>query len=892
MLKILGLGGAAGLTGCSTTAPDPLVPYVTPPEEVIRGHALWYRTTCRECPAGCGIQARVREGRVHKVEGNPEHPVNAGGLCARGQAAVEGLYNPDRLRTPLVRDAAGALKPASWDEALKRLAAGLGKLDKNTICVLTGCVTGALAELAALVGRHVQYEPLNYEALRAANQRCFGVAALPVYRFAEARTICVFGADVLETFLSPVGYARGIAEARRAGARLVYVGSRLSLTGARADQWVPVPPGGEGAVAMALVDEVRARGGGAPGVPREVIAALAQELIGKPALAVTGGAAMCDEQAVETAVAVNLLNAVTGAINQTVRFDRGSALDRTTSRPELPDCQAVLIAGCNPAYSAPGFAERLRKVPLVVVLSPYQDETVELAHIVLPVHTPLESWGDYEPWTGLHSLQQPAMRPVFDTRDVGDILLSLARPKPPEASFHEYLRSRWRAPWTAALQRGGYWREVPARPVKLAAGATVSLKRTRPEGFVLQTYPSLAHFDGRGANRPWLQELPDPVTQVVWDAWVEVNPKDAQRLNVATGDRVSLRSARGEIELPVYVYPGIVPGAVAVPLGQGHTAYGRYATGVGADPRKLLPPERFSGEPVQIALVQRKAGLVVAAGHDLQEHREIARSREVPSGADDRFSSSAIRGTAHPSLSLYPPHTHQPHRWAMVIDLDACTGCSACVTACYAENNLPVVGRYEAGRGRLMSWIRLERFFGPGSSVSEPFRIDFIPMLCQHCDHAPCEPVCPVYAAYHTAEGLNGQVYNRCVGTRYCANNCPYKVRRFNWYPAQWPSPLEWQLNPDVTVRTKGVMEKCTFCIQRIVEGKDRARREGRAVRDGDIVPACAQSCPSQAIVFGDVIDKASRVNQARANARGYTVFEMLNTRPAVTYLERERRRA
>jgi len=883
-LRILGIGSAAGLTGCSTTAPDALVPYVVPPEEMVRGHALWFRSTCRECPAGCGVEVRVREGRVHKVEGNPDHPVNGGGLCARGQAAVQGLYNPDRLRTPLVRDEKGKLKPATWEEAWKRLTAGLSKVDRNAAGVITGCVTGALAELAGLVGRHIQYEPIAYESLREANRLCFGMAALPVLRFADARTICVFGADVIETFLSPVGYARGIAEARRAGARMVYVGSRLSLTGARADQWIPVAPGAEGRVAMALLREVQTRGAGSrlpaderAGVPAETIAALAQELLAKPSLAVTGGIPMCDDNALATCIAVNLLNAATGAINQTVRFDRTSALDRVTGRLDLSGFQAVLIAEVNPAYSAPGCLER---VPLVVALSSYHDETVEAAHIALPIHTPLESWGDYEPWTGIHSLQQPAMRPLFETRELGDLLIEIGRPKVAEPNFREFLRSRWRrlatgdfeSFWAASLQRGGYWRDVPERKVKLQEVKLPDTGRNAcATGYCLQTYPSLAHFDGRGANRPWLQELPDPITQVVWDSWVEVNPQDAARLHVATGDRVRLRTARGQIELPVYVYPGIRPGAVAAPLGQGHTSYGRYATGVGANPMILLD-QRWSGHPVDISLVARKQGLVVAAGHDSQEQRGIARS-------------GIVRDHTHRPLSLYKPHQHPQHRWGMTIDLDACNGCSACVTACYAENNLPVVGKEQAGRGRLMSWIRVERFF------AEPFQADLTLMLCQQCDNAPCEPVCPVFAAYHTAEGLNGQIYNRCVGTRYCSNNCPYKVRRFNWYPAEWPAPLDWQLNPDVTVRSKGVMEKCTFCVQRIVEGKDRARREARPLADGEIVPACAQSCPTQAIVFGDLLDKASRVNQAGASARRYTVFEELNTRPAITYLERQRRK-
>jgi anaerobic selenocysteine-containing dehydrogenase/Fe-S-cluster-containing dehydrogenase component len=846
LLKILGIGGVAGLTGCSTTAPDALVPYVVPPEEMVRGHALWFRSTCRECPAGCGIEARVREGRVHKVEGNPEHPVNGGGLCARGQAAVQGLYNPDRLRSPLVREG-GKLKPVSWDEALKRVQAGLAG---KPVTVISGSVTGAIEELAGMIGRHLQFEPIDYAALREANRICFGISSLPVLRFAEAKTIIVFGTDVIETFVSPVGYARGIAEARRNGARMVYVGSRLSLTGARADEWIPVQPGAEGLI----------------------IARLAKELRAEPSIAVAGGTASCDQNGLFTAVAVNRLNAAIGALNRTVRFDRTSALGKLASRAQLQAAtEAVVVAGANPVYWMP---DLFRKTPFVVALASCPDETTELAHVVLPIHTPLESWGDYEPWTGIHCLQQPAMRPVFDTRDLGDVLLRLANHSP-ETSFREFLRSRWREPedFTTALQRGGYWRDVPEVRVTLKSdtGVAPSLER---KPYVLQTYPSLAHFDGRGANRPWLQELPDPITQVVWDSWVEVNPQDAAKLGITTGDRVRVRSKHGEVETAAYVYPGIQPGAVAMPLGQGHTAFGRYATGVGVNVARLLG-DNWSGEPVEISLVRKARDLVIIPGHDLQEGRGIVRTSPAE---------------PHPEISLYPPHTHTPHRWAMAIDLDACNGCSACVTACYAENNVPVVGKEQVGRGRHMSWIRLERFFGPGSAVTKPLRIDYAPMMCQHCDKAPCEPVCPVFASVHSAEGLNAQIYNRCVGTRYCANNCPYKQRRFNWFPGEFPAPLNWQLNPDVTVRSTGVMEKCTFCVQRIVAAKDRARREGRPLADGDAVPACAQSCPTGAIVFGDLNNPSSRVSKTLDNPRRYTVLEELNTRPAVRYLRRERR--
>jgi molybdopterin-containing oxidoreductase family iron-sulfur binding subunit len=793
------------------------------------------------------MEVRVREGRVHKVEGNPEHPVNGGGLCARGQSAVQGLYSPDRLRTPLVRDKDGRFQPASWEQAEKVALEGLGRA--HSVRVITGAVRGALEDLIREWpgAQHVAYEPLAYEALREANRQCFGIPALPVLRFAEARLIVLFGADVLETYVSPVGYARGIQEARRSGARIVYVGPRLSLTGARADQWIPgeTPPAG-------LLKQMRA----------------------VPSLAVA-----CDDLA--TAIAVNRLNAEAGALNRTVRFDRGSSLDTVTSKLDIAEAEAVVVLDANPVYARP---DVLKKAAFVVCLSSYPTETTSAAHVVLPVHTPLESWGDYEPWTGIHCLQQPAMAPVFETRDAGDLLIRLAGLK--HASYYEFLRARWRkrhpqpdfeAFWAKSLQQGGWWRDVPERKVVLSAEMPASPAAPRQQGYRLHPYASVALFDGRGANRPWLQELPDPITQAVWDTWVEINPADAELLSIRTGHRVEVSTDRAVIQVPAYVYPGITPGHVAIPLGQGHRGFGRYADGVGANACVLGPG------PVHIKPLSRKRELVTVGGSDLQHHREIARSRTLPA-APERPS------PAH-ELSLYPEHPHPQHRWGMVLDLDACTGCGACIVACYAENNVPVVGKERVSDGRIMSWIRLERFFGQGSTTSDPFQIDWTLVMCQQCENAPCEPVCPVFAAYHNEEGLNGQVYNRCVGTRYCANNCPYRVRRFNWFEYERPAPEEWQLNPDVTVRTKGVMEKCTFCIQRIVAAKDRARREGRSLADGDVVPACAQSCPTQAIVFGDLNDKNSRVSHLAQNERRYRILEELNTRPAVTYLMRERRR-
>ncbi len=451
--------------------------------------------------------------------------------------------------------------------------------------------------------------------------------------------------------------------------------------------------------------------------------------------------------------------------------------------------------------------------------------------------------------------------------------------------------------WADSVRRGGRWLDETAEPATLSDRiGELDLGSIAPPGdgrrnLTLIAYPSLHFHDGRGANRPWLQEIPDPLLKTAWGNGAEMTPQTATAIGADDGQVVTLESDHGRIEATVVLNPHLPIGVVAMPIGQGHTDFGRYATGRGANPVSLLDPEpetasggpRWAGTRIDATPRALRRPLARLQGTFDQEGRELAQ-------AVTRAALAA--GEVHPEephFSLYPEHEHPEHRWGMAIDLNSCNGCNACVAACYAENNVPVLGADRMVRGRTMSWLRIERFVEerPAANEGGPVDTRFLPMLCQHCDHAPCESVCPVYATYHTEEGLNAQIYNRCVGTRYCSNNCPYKVRRFNWWDPEVPEPLNLQLNPDVTVRSAGVMEKCTFCVQRIQEGKDRARDDDRPVRDGDVVPACAQTCPAQAIVFGDLNDPDSRVSQLSASDRGYHALGVLNTRPAVTYLKK-----
>jgi molybdopterin-containing oxidoreductase family iron-sulfur binding subunit len=980
--KIVAASGAAAVAaGCSEPA-EKLIPFVVPPDNIVPGIPAYFSTVCRECPVGCGLMAKNRDGRVVKLEGNPDHPVNAGALCIRGHAGLQGLYHPDRLRGPL----AGG-KAVKWDDAVKQLADRLGALatakQGSRIALVSGLETGSLGRLMdewtrALGARpRIAYEPLGYEALRAANRIAFGRDEIPDYALGETAYLVSFGADFLETWLSPVGYARDFATMHafahgRAGTA-VQIEPRLSMSGSNADEWVRNAPGTEGLLALAMLRVILEEGRAATGadtatlraavatvdiktaaaaadVPLETLTRIARELAGSPGgLAIGGGAASAGADATQTLVAINLLNAAIGAVGRRIRFGSHLALGKASPYAEMlgliaamkaGEVEVLVLADVNPVYTLPprtGFTEALGRVPLVVTLASRPNETTERAGLVLPVLHALESWGDYVARDGVIGLMQPTMGPLtmdgrrVEAQPVGDTLLAVGRQalgieedKGPLRwkTFEGFLREEWQRLakeygsgqsfaefWEAALRRGGVWRAAPPAAVSLrpeagrVAGSAAGLEGDGSHALLV--YPSARLYDGRGADRPWLQETPDAMTQVAWDGWVEVPTATAAQLGLQRGDLVRLTSPFGSLELPAYPVDWLHRGAVAVAMGLGHRFPGAFARhgetvpGVpseagflngGANPVELLgpAPEPASGGLPYLAVkvsLSRTGGrrpLAIPQATFDQDHREIAQHVPLAAARELELRGRAPEHASHPSM--YPPVKYPEHRWGMTVDLDLCTGCGACVVACQAENNVPVVGKAQVAYGRAQQWLRVERW--QEGTPSHPESI-FLPMFCQHCEVAPCEPVCPVYAAYHTREGLNAQVYNRCVGTRYCGNNCPYHVRRFNWFNYAWPAPLDLQLNPDVTVRQLGVMEKCTMCVQRIEAGKAQARDEGRKVRDGEVRTACQQTCPTQAITFGDLKDGGARVSRLSRSPRGYHVLEELGTRPAVTYLRK-----
>ena len=974
-LQVAGAAGAGLAAGCSSGSSDKLMPYVTAPDDIIPGIPTFYASTCRECPAGCGIHVKTREGRAIKVEGNPAHPVSRGKLCARGQASLQGLYDPDRIKGPFRRTPRG-LEPVTWDAAIAQLAEALGTAaasGPDRVALITGADSGVLDAYyddflkAFRSTRRLRHEAFAYEPLREASRLAFGVASVPEFDFASARYILSFGADFLETWISPVQYTREFATAhgfKDGGmARFVAVEPRRGLTGFNADEWVAPKPGTEGLLALGIAQSVirqgrahlsgaeadRLRGflarfgaastAEATGVDAAVIDRLAREFTAdQPSLAVGGGVALQHRAATQTAVAVHLLNYVAGNVGRTVRFQAGRALDKLSRYQDAAALVAAMDGGkvdvafvhdANPAFTLPKaakFAAAFQKVGLKVAFASHLDETTALCDLILPDHTPLEQWGVVETTGGTRSFLQPAMTPVFDTRQSADVLAAVADKAGKKlgsgAATARDLVAKGLAPKALeeTLQHGGQFGAAPQRNVYLVSDfARMTWQAPAFDGDaaapVLVVYPSAALFDGRGANKGWLQELPDPATKIAWQTWVELHPETAARLGVANGDVVTVTSPHGAVEAPAYVYPGVRRDVVAMPIGQGHTEYGRNAKGRGVNPLDLLAADAtdasgalaYCSTRVALARTGRTVRLATTEGSARQLGRGIARAvslegarhgevEEAPEATitDAERSAIAAAAASQRQRAYIGEYAKPQPKWEMTVDLSRCTGCSACMTACYAENNIPVVGEEQIQRHRGMAWIRTERYF-EGDTAGTDWQVRQIPMLCQQCENAPCEPVCPVYAAYHTPDGLNGQVYNRCVGTRYCANNCPYKVRYFNWWDYgtvgdpyfAFPEPLNWQLNPEVTVRTKGVMEKCTFCIQRIRFAQNDAKVRGRELADGDIAPACVQTCPADAFVFGDAHDPASRVSHRKTDERGYAVFDMLNTRPGITYLER-----
>jgi molybdopterin-containing oxidoreductase family iron-sulfur binding subunit len=648
-------------------------------------------------------------------------------------------------------------------------------------------------------------------------------------------------------------------------------------------------------------------------------------------LVLGAGCGLGDDNGFKTNLAANLLNLILDP--QLARIDmvnrhRVESADRRSDVLDLfraltaGGCDLLILNNVNPVFSLPaesGAPAALRARDLFVVsLGSFIDETSQLADLILPVSLPLETWDEYGGWSSIVATLQPAMGRWSDAPHLGDVILEAGfgndRPAPDFKTYvatrlHRAGRVRDELQWLEMVQRGGVFTAVapPASPQPSLPGrlpqALATPYEPPPAGMAFTAAPSVRFFDGRGANRPWLCEIPEPVSRVAWQSPVWLHPDTAREKGIEPADILRVETRWGSLEAPAYLTEVVRPGLALMGIGQGHTSYGRYARNAGANPFAVLPAgvdpacggPSFTAFDARIEKTGRSVKLAKTDGSRIQHGRAfivtttLADLRKGPPPAKTGLTMGNFPLTLplpegyDPQRDFYPAHDHDHYRWAMVVDLDRCIGCGACAAACYAENNVGIVGEEQVGRGRAMGWMNIVRYHDERRME----RVMFLPMLCQHCDNAPCESVCPVYAPHHNSEGLNTQIYNRCIGTRFCSQNCPYKVRRFNWFDWEWPEPMNLQLNPDVTVRSKGVMEKCSFCLQRIKVARTNAKNENRPIREGEITPACVQTCPTGTLIFGNLMDKDSRVRRLCDDPRAYQAMGYLNTKPAVIYLKK-----
>jgi molybdopterin-containing oxidoreductase family iron-sulfur binding subunit len=878
-----------------------------------------------------GLIVESHEGRPTKIEGNPAHPSTIGASSSRIQASVLGLYDPDRSQSITQKGARKSWTDfvAAWGELSKAHAsdggAGLAVLSESF-------ASPTLARVAAELrtrfpkSQWATYDAVSDENRLAGLRQATGRDVDLMLRLDRAAVILSLDADPLLADPEMIRHSRGFADGRRAGAsggtmnRLYAVEGVFSLTGTMADHRLRLESRRIGEFVAALAARLGAPGASSqaaatvPGVDAPWIDAVAKDLLASRG---TGVIVVGERQPASVHAAVCALNAHLDNAGKTVSYFevKDAALPSVSSLTSLVAAmnagtvQTLLILGGNPAFDAPAdldFAAAMAKVPHAVALGHSLDETSSLAEWHIPLAHYLESWGDARAVGGTLSVVQPLILPLFGGRTPVEVMGLMVGDK--DRPGYDIVRDTWKPilgegefdqKWNRVLHDGLLaGSELPevVPPVNPAAIADLARPTGSASGLEIVFVASPSLHDGRFANDGWLQELPDPLTKLTWDNPALVSPKTAETLGLANEELIRVDYAGRSLELPVWLLPGMADGVVALTLGYGRRRAGRVGTDVGFDTFKVRTskaPGFDSG--VTVARLGRTHPLSVTQDHGSMEGRPLVREStvgELRSGKTEEERAGALGVFEEKSehFSLFKEHTYdQGHQWGMTIDLNACTGCNACMVACQSENNVPVVGKVQVARQREMHWIRVDRYFS-GDPSGNP-EVVFQPVPCMQCEDAPCEQVCPVAATVHDHEGLNVMVYNRCIGTRYCSNNCPYKVRRFNFFnlTKDTPNILKLAMNPDVTVRARGVMEKCSYCTQRIVRGKIDAKLAGREVHDGDVKTACQQACPAAAIEFGDIRDQSSRVAKAKADPRNYALLEELNTKPRTTYLAKVR---
>jgi molybdopterin-containing oxidoreductase family iron-sulfur binding subunit len=927
-LKVFGfsLSSAALIASCKRPV-QTAIPYIIQPPEVAPGKSLYYATSYFDGHEYSSILIKTRDGRPIKIEGNILSSFNREGTTARVQASVLSLYDDARLKFPTAEQS-----PVSWETIDGKVIDDLEKInseDGEIVLLTSSIISPTTIKLIKEFGagfknfKWVQYDAISYSAILEANLLCFEKEVIPDYNFQNTDLVVSINADFLGTWLSPVHFIPKYVSRRKLNndeknmLRHIHFESGMSLTGSNADQRIKIKPSEEKRLLTDLYNRIAEKTGAEvfPGInSKHDISILADNLVASKgrSLVISG------TNNVDIQIIVNGINKLLGNYDKCIdlynNINIAAGIDSKTEDlvKDLNDgkIKVLLIYNVNPAYDYPGsekFISGLKNTVLTVNMSGSLNETVGICKYECPVHHYLESWDDAEIIPGQLSLGQPCISPLFNTRSFQDSLLKW---QGNTTTWHDYLMANWEKEFFTESDKSGFkdfWDECLGNGVfnyKVSTGHEVIFKdemlsramksvENIVDGYEVLLSESVAIGTGMHSNNPWLMELPDPVSRHCWDNIAAVSPIDAEKLGIVTGHLIKL----GEnLRLPAFIQPGQAEGTVSVALGYGHVNSGLVADNVGVN---VYPFIRSSGgnrvygfTASLLENTMKNSQLALTQVHHSMEGRPIVRETVLSKYKENPSSGNELHKEFESKHNtLYPEIKYDGFHWGLAIDLNACIGCNSCVIACQAENNIPVVGKEEVKLRRIMHWIKIDRYY---SDTPDDPKVYYQPLMCQHCDNAPCENVCPVSATNHSSEGLNQMSYNRCIGTKYCINNCPYKVRRFNWYRYTDNKAFDFNmasdlgkmvLNPDVTVRERGVVEKCSFCVQRIQEKKLQAKLENRRLQDYEIKTACMQACPAEAIVFGNLNDKNSKVSRLFSSQRQYHLLEELHTLPSVGYL-------
>lgn len=934
-LRTLGFSLAAASIVASCKKPvEKAIPYLVKPEEIIPGQASYYASSYFDAGDYCSVVVKVRDGRPIKIEGNELSPISQQGTSARVQASILNLYDGARYKGPRFKG-----KKSSWDDADKAIATALKSLaDKNEPVVLLASSLispSTKSVIDQFIGAYpnvklVQYDSVSASGMLSANLKSFGQRAIPDYRFDQSNVVVSFGADFLGTWLSPVEYTkqytskRKLDEGQRDMLRHYQFESAMSLTGSNADVRFPIKPSEEGGVVLALYNAIaKAKGASVISGPKSAVdvSDLAEELLANEgqSIVVSGS----NDEHIQ--LLVNGINQLLGNYGKCISWNSplltkqglDAEMNEFVTDLKAGKVKGLLAWGVNPVYDHPeGMAieTAIRNLELSISFAERKDETANLCQYILPEPNYLESWNDHEPKLGSYSLAQPTIQKLFDSRNVQESLLRWMGDA--ETTYADLIKKYWEAHqftgqtaltdfrlfWNTALQKGVFEQQQNAEVAYSDHGlstAGTGLK-SAGKGTEVVLYETIAIGNGKYANNPWLQELPDPMAKISWDNYASVPVAYAEENGLSNESVITVNG----LELPVFIQPGQAAGTIAVALGYGRSYAGKVGDEVGKNMFSYVShvngARQYYMENVDVAVVEGKTfPLALSQTHHSMEGRPIARETNL----DEYLKNPAAGNEWHKKseshhVSLYEKPEFKGHHWGMAIDLNSCTGCGNCAISCQAENNVQVIGKEQVRNRRIMHWIRVDRYYSGDPANPE---VSNQPVMCQHCDNAPCENVCPVAATPHSEEGLNQMAYNRCVGTKYCINNCPYRVRRFNWFRYVNNDQFDYNanndlgrmvLNPDVTVRSRGVVEKCSMCVQRIQEKKQEAKLAGRMIEDGEIKTACQQSCPGNAIVFGDLNNPESKISKLFKDERNYHLLEELHTLPSVGYLTKVRNKA